>query len=314
VDKIIFRVSGGMGKNICATALIKQIKHKYPDSILKVQASYPDIFINLPEVEEVYPLQPIPNFYKNHQDYEILNVEPYEDLLYRQGKDHLISTWARKLGLNIPEKLHGIINLDESEIETGKNIIQQMNFNGPLVAFQYVGGTSFQNPQMAQDPTRTKQYRDLSFDLAQQLTDALAKQGIGVLQISLPTEKRLQHAFQLSDQHILNPRYIFAILNQCKTGIFIDSFAQHAWVALGKKNAVVLWGGTNPKSLGYNSNINLLNAGSCSTLHCNRPDSYVGDFQGNGSLWKCPYSGKCMNFKPEMIVTAITEQLSKKEA
>jgi hypothetical protein len=313
MDKLIFRVSGGLGKNICATALIKQIKQKYPDSILKVQASYPDVFINIPEIDEVYPLQPIPNFYKNHQDYDILNVEPYEDLIYRQGKDHLISTWARKLNLNIPEKLHGVINLDESEIETAKQILGQFQFNGPLVAFQYIGGTSFQNPQMAQDTTRTKQTRDLPYEIAQQIVDALAKQGIGVLQISLPTEKRLQNCFAVNEQHIMNPRYLFAVLSLCNTGIFIDSFAHHAWVALGKRNAVVLWGGTNPKSLGYNCNVNLTVKDSCPTLHCNRPDTFVGDFQGNGSLWKCPYSGKCMKFKPETIVTAISEQLSKKE-
>jgi hypothetical protein len=305
MNKLLFRVNGGLGKNICATAVVKQIKQKYPDSILHVQASYPDIFVNMPEIEEVYPYpNPIPNFYKYHKDFDIIETEPYVDLVYRQGKEHVINTWCRKLGLNQPEKLKGIINLDESEIQFGKNFLNSTKFNGPLIAFQYIGGTPFGTPENANDPLRIKHTRDLQYSLAQEIVDKLVKHGFGFLQISLPTERRLNNCFQLPDNLVMNPRYVFAILNQCKFGIFIDSFAQHSWVALNKKNALVLWGGTNPTSLGYSENLNLFEKENCQNIFCNRPDTFMFDYQGNGNLWKCPNGQKCMQFNSEKVIQA----------
>ena len=83
MEQILFRVNGGLGKNICATSVLKQIKKKYPDSIIHVQATYPDVFMNLLEVDEYYPGQPMPNFYKYHKNFDILEAEPYIDLSYR---------------------------------------------------------------------------------------------------------------------------------------------------------------------------------------------------------------------------------------
>ena len=123
-----------------------------------------------------------------------------------------------------------------------------------------------------------------------------------VVQISLPTEPQLQNTFKLTNNEVLNPRYIFAILQRAKYGIFIDSFAQHAWTALNKKNALVLWGSTNPKSLGYKTNINMVKENSCINLHCNRPCTHLGDILGNGSVWKCLYNTKCMDFKVNDII------------
>ena len=106
-------------------------------------------------------------------------------------------------------------------------------------------------------------------------------------------------------------RYLFALLDKCDNGLFIDSFAQHAWIALGKKDATVLWGGTNPVNLGYSDNNNLFNKSACDNLHCNRPDTYLFDFVGNDQLWKCPFNAKCMKFNSDYVVESFLKNAEK---
>lgn len=314
MEKILFRTSGGLGKQICATAVAQQIKFKYPDSILHVQTSYPDCFIGLDFVDKVFPHQPQPYFYDEHKEFEILEYEPYIARDYRHNKEHLISVWCKKLGLDVPTNLAGTIVLDEQEINTANQMLVPQKLDRPLVAFQYVGGTSLYDPNTANDPTRIKHTRDLSFETATQIVEKMVTAGLAVIQISLPTEKRLEKCIQLPDNQVISPRFMFAVLKRCDHGVFIDSFAQHAWMALGKKNAIVVWGGTHPKNLGYESNTNIFDTNSCKNLHCNRPDTFMMDVVGNGQLWKCPYGGKCMKISPDMVVNALMSQVHKKEA
>jgi len=296
-----------------ATRVAKQIKDKYPDCILHVQTSYPEVFANLEFVDRYFAYQPIPYFYNDHIDFEILETEIYSDLQYRLGKEHAIDTWCRKLNIGKPEELSGIIKLDEGEISAGNQFIMQNKIDTTkLVVFQPFGGTSYYKPEEAKNTMRVKQARDLKESTAQSIVAQLKENGFEVLQLSLPTEPVLSGCHRLPDSNVVNPRVVFSILNQCKYGIFIDSFAQHTWKALGKENAVVLWGATNPKSLGYDSNINLIREGSCNSLHCNRPNTHVGDFTGNNNVWKCLFNQKCMQFKAEDISDKII-QLSKDE-
>ena len=308
MKKVILRCNGGLGKQIMATRVAKQIKLKYPDCLLHVQTSYPEVFANLPFVDRYFPYQPIPYFYNDHIDFEILETEIYADLKYRQGKEQAIETWCRKLGLGKPEEISGILELDENEKAAGHQFIMQNKIDvSKLVAIQPFGGTSYYQPNDARNVLRVKQQRDLKVETAQKIVTKLKEEGFDVVQISLPTEPILQGAILPSNTDVANPRFIFSILNQCKYGIFIDSSAQHAWKALGKKDAIVLWGATNPKSLGYDSNINIEKTGSCNSLHCNRPNTHVGDFTGNNNVWKCLYNGKCMDFDGNEIADKVVQ-------
>lgn len=308
MKKVILRCNGGLGKQIMATMVAKQIKEQYPECILHVQTSYPEVFANLPFVDRYFIYQQIPYFYNDHIDYDILETEIYSDLKYRQGKEHAIETWCRKLGLNKPKDISGILELDEGEKSAGNQFVMQNKLDtSKLVAFQPFGGTSYYQPNDAQNVLRVKQQRDLKVEIAQKIVTKLKNEGFEVLLIALPTEPRLEGCHILSDKEVVNPRMIFSVLNQCKYGLFIDSFAQHAWKALGKENAVVLWGATNKKTLGYESNINIELKGSCTNLHCNRPNTHVGDFTGNNNVWKCLYNGKCMAFDGEEIADKIVQ-------
>jgi len=304
--KILFVVGGGFGRNVMATAVARQIKFKYPDCILHVQASYPDAFANLDFVDKAFPLEAIPYFHDEHKDFEIWKGEPYEDLDYRNGKDHFIDTWCRLIGVDVPQKRGGTIIIDDQEKNIADALLLQAKLDRPLIAFQYVGGTSFYDPNAANDPTRIKHYRDLPHEIAQEVVKKLVEKGFAVLHVGLPTEKPLQNAipiYAFSNNQVINPRWMFALLDKCAGCISIDSLLQHTWIALGKKNATVLWGGTRPENLGYSENNNLFQKEICANLGCSRP-SVLGDFLGNKQLWKCPFSAKCMKFNADLIVNS----------
>lgn len=312
--KILFHVHGGLGANIMKTAAFMQLRKENPDAIIHVKASFPDVFKNLPGVDEYFagpPQQIIHNAYRTYKDFEIIGEqEPYFDLEYRQKKIHCIEAACRRYGLQKPEKMIGEIKLTQREIKDADKIIEAMLKQMPgskrdrLIAIQYTGGIPTYST--TQDIGRITQARNLPHDVAQKIVSGLIKNDYSVVQISLPTEEKLNGCLQLYDTLPSAPmpiRYLFAVLNECAGFIGIDSFAQHAWAALGKQNGLVCWGGTSPVQLGYDSILNLTPQNApCDDLHCGRPFSIVGDFLGNGESWTCPFDEACMNYNPDFVV------------
>ena len=74
---IVWHIEGGLGKNIAATSLISSIYKKHSDRKFIMVASYPEIFLNFPEIERVYNVGNTPYFY---QDY----IEEKDTLVFRQ--------------------------------------------------------------------------------------------------------------------------------------------------------------------------------------------------------------------------------------
>jgi hypothetical protein len=306
---ILFRVSGGLGKNIIATALLKTIRKAHPDVPLHVQASYPDAFVGLDEVAKVYPLgAPSTDFYDLHRDFDVLEAEPYVDHAYRREGEHIVTAWARRLGLKPPASPAGVIRPGKHERKAAKQIMDSIRAQAagrPIVGFQWIGGTSPYNPAEANNPNRASQVRELPQEVAQGVVDALAKEGVFPVVIGLPTEPRLQNCLTLLDQqgNTFAIRVVFAVLAELAGLIAIDSFAQHAWAALGRSNALVLWGSTRPDNLGYETNANVKPAANCCpTPGCGRPETHIGDWVGNGTVWVCPHDGACMNYNAADIV------------
>jgi ADP-heptose:LPS heptosyltransferase len=304
MKKFLIRIGGGVGKNIMATRMVESLSNTFPDAIIYVQASYPKVFANLPFVQKVFAHEIIPYFYEQIRDFQIINVEPYENLEYEKGVLHLTAAWCQMAGVKIPEKNNGIITLSGAEKSIGRQMLLSLRTDRPVVAMQIIGGTSHYHPQTANDPSRIKHYRDIPVEIAQDVVDKLIQKGYCVLQIRLPTEPVLRNTYQLSDNQLLNIRHVFAIVNECMGIISIDSMLHHLWAALDKPSkGLVLWGGTNPDTLGYPTNVNISVKDSCKDLFCNRPNTFRMDICGDGELWQCSKNGKCMSsFQPDVIV------------
>lgn len=303
-EKILFRVgNGGFGKNIVATAVARAIKEQFPKCKLYVQAGYTECFKGLPFVDRFYPQQPAPYFRDLVEDCEVLEAEPYLDHAFRKGKEHLIDVWCRRIGVKPPQEKRGTIILDDSEKAAAEGIFKPIGLDRPVVAFQPFGGTSFHDPNKALDPFLKFQARHMTTEQAQSIVDKLVQGGVAVLQISLPTEPKLKNVLNLGEQ-VTPPRILFAILDRCNALITIDSFAVHAWAALGKKEAVCLWGYSSPTQYGYAGQNNLTVSGACDTPHCNRPETHLSDVDGSGQPWKCPHGNACMKFDPVTVADA----------
>lgn len=307
--KVAFIINGGFGKNIQATAVVKAYYEKYPESTIYVLSSYPEAFVNLPFIKKFFPNQPLPYLYDELKEFELIDVEPYRDLEYSKGRTHIVDAWCKMINVDAPIDKRGLIELDIHEMNDAIATLARLNLpkERPLIAFQFQGGTSYYNAQDAQDMSRVKHYRDLSVQDAQKIVNGLTELGYIVLQISLPTEPQLDKCIHLETNKVTDPRKVFALLSNCAGLVTIDSFAQHAWAALGKSKAVVLWGGTNPTNLGYSSNTNLTSSRGkeCKTLHCNRPDTFRFDVVGNGKVWTCKHKGKCMQFDAKEVIEAL---------
>lgn len=311
--KILFRVAGGLGKNVLATAVLRQLREEHPNAVIHVQASYPRAFTTNPSADRVYGFQTGPDFRDFHQDYEIVAPEPYIDLAYRQKKRHVVDAWCDMVGVKPPTKKAGEIRLTSREKEYAQTRCQRPA-GKKLIAVQFFGGTSYYSAADAGNPHQSKQYRDVPKATAQEIVSRLIQQGFLVLQIALPTEPQLQGATQImslmpNPNEIPDPRLVWACLDQCDALITIDTQALHAWHALGKSGAVVLWGGTHQNCLGYPDDLNMVNKDcKCSDLHCMRPDGALGDVEGDGP-WVCPLDAACMSFDAGRIVTEVCKKL-----
>jgi len=107
----IIEISGGIGKNIMATAVISGIKKTHPDREIIVITAYPGVFLNNPEVHRVFPFGKCPYFYEDYvKDKDVLFFcdEPYRSNGYLNQNQHLIKAWGDMLGIecDITPKLY----------------------------------------------------------------------------------------------------------------------------------------------------------------------------------------------------------------
>jgi len=90
---IIFSISGGAGKNVLATAVVKAIKAKHPEMNIVVLTAWKDVWMYNPNVYRTYNFQNTPYFYENYikgKNVKIFSLEPYPPESYILKKEHLI--------------------------------------------------------------------------------------------------------------------------------------------------------------------------------------------------------------------------------
>ena len=99
---IVWHIQGGLGKNVAATSLPKTIKETYSDRKLIMVVSYPEVFLNNPYVDRVYPLGNSPYFYEDYienKDTLVFRHEPYHQTGHIHKTKHLISNWCDLLNI-----------------------------------------------------------------------------------------------------------------------------------------------------------------------------------------------------------------------
>ena len=103
VENVVFIVEGGIGKNIMATVVIRNIKKAYPKLKLIGVGGYADVFRHNPHIHRFYRAGDTQHF---HEDYIegnksiVLKAESYYHMEYLHQKGrHLTELWCEMLGL-----------------------------------------------------------------------------------------------------------------------------------------------------------------------------------------------------------------------
>jgi hypothetical protein len=236
----IFWATGGMGKAISSTVIIRLLKLKYPTDTLVVITPHPLIFVNNLYIDKVYKIEDINEAYQKYflPSTEILVREPYNEPSFINGKESLLETWARlydlELDSNPPQLFFGLSELDKYEkiFKSDKPIFVIHPYGGSTENYNWV--------------------RDIHPNMAQQIVDHYSKTHT-VYQIKGKNQPLLEGAIAAEQ----NVRKIAALLKVSDKRLLIDSFSQHLATSL-KLKSTVCWYLTSPKSYGYLMHNNLI--------------------------------------------------------
>jgi hypothetical protein len=286
----IFHIEGGIGKNIVATNIVRNIKKLHPDRHLIVVASYPEVFLHNPYVYRIYKTGMCPYFYEDfikNKDTIVFKHEPYNSNEVITRKSNLAKAWCESLDLEY----------DSNKPELYFNQIEQQNAlllsetysNGkPLVAIQINGGMG-----TAPRHVNFNWFRDLPPRYVQPIVNKY-KDKFTFVQVRASHQIQLENCTQID----LTLREVFLLLSQCKTALTIDSVTQHVMAAF-QKPSLVCWIGNSPVVYGYPLHTNI--ASNLKFVHDN-VESYLDPYPLQTQGHQCP-SNYDVNtlFNPETI-------------
>lgn len=287
---IVWHIQGGLGKNVAATSLPKTIKDVYSDRQLIMVVSYPEVFLNNPYVDRVYPLGNCPYFYQDfveNKDTLVFRHEPYHQTGHIHKDKHLIANWCDLLN----------IGYDGQTPQLYPNYAEKINAkkwfrDKPVVVLQTSGGE-------LESKNLYSWCRDMPQEIAQLIVDKY-KDSHHIYHISRQGGYVLNGTERLDGK--LSNMELFSIMTVSSKRFLIDSSLQHAAVAINLRSTV-FWIGTSPKVFGYDLHNNIV---------ANPPKnknqligSYLFDYQFDFNVHECPYSTLDEMFDMDLVVSNI---------
>jgi len=272
----IFHIEGGIGKNILATAVIDSLKKTDPERKIILVSAWPQVWFNNSNIEQIFPMGQVANFYKNFikdQDVKIFRVDPYHTEDYILNKKHLIEIWCDLVGAKYngesPKLYFSPLELEGIRTKMLQGVTK------PIFLLHTNGGGSGPKSRPY------SWYRDIPVQNAIEVVNYF-KNDYHIYQLGYQGQSLLPGCNKLT----LETREILAAPLFSKKRLLIDSFSQHASVALGVQS-VVCWVGNKPEILGYDSHINIKPVAKpvFDTYH----SSYLDDFDIGGNPVQFPY-------------------------
>jgi hypothetical protein len=273
---LVWHIEGGLGKNIAATALLPALAKQYKTRKIIVVASYPEVFLNHPEVHRVYRVGMTAYFYEDFilgKDTLVFRHEPYFQTGHILKQKHLIENWAELLGLSYKKQLP---NLHFNMVQ--KQLSGLWQRKKPVLLIQTNGGM-YQN-----QPLNYTWTRDMPIDLALYIVDKF-KDDYHIIQLTRQGSYQLE-GVEVVDQVMTNME-LFGLVAASEKRFLIDSCLQHTAAALNLPSTV-FWIGTSPENFGYDMHTNikaLPPKGNTKLI-----DAYLFDYSFDGPLHECPYA------------------------
>jgi hypothetical protein len=274
----VFHIEGGIGKNIVATNVARNIKKTYPDRELVVVSPYPEVFVHNPDVYRVYKTGMCPYFYEDYikdKDTIVFKHEPYNSNEVITRKSNLAKAWCKSLDLEYDVN-KPVLNFNQIEQQNAL-LLQQTYSNGkPMVAVQINGGIG-NSPRHI----NFNWFRDLPPQYVQPIINKY-KDIFTFIQIRANHQIQLENCTQVD----LSLREIFLLLSQCKTALTIDSVTQHV-MATFQKPSLVCWIGNSPIVYGYSMHTNVMS--NLEFKHDNL-ESYLDPYPLQTQGHQCPHN------------------------
>ena len=293
-------LTGGLGKHIIATTLLRYIQEQEPGAKITVISGYPEVFLNNPRVYKNlhHMTSYVYDDYIKGSDFRL--GEPYSFKEYYEHERHIAQIYPiayRFTGYN--ENTQPELYINDSELREAQYLMQKSL--RPTITLQVTGGN--QRIGQMKDPAELTG-RDLLTEAGQQIVKIADNAGFNVIQVALPHEVKVDGAMHLGD---LPFRKYINLIPYIKGHIGIDSAMMHA-VAAFKKPALIFWGNSNVKNLGYDyidSCWRNVHRDACPDPMCGRPHVGIPDLVPEGA-WRCPYARKCQHWTPEEIEKHVT--------
>ena len=266
-----------MGKNVAATALLPYLKNKYSDRRLIVVASWPEIFLNHPSIDRLYPMGNIPHFYDDYihnKDTIVFQHEAYNQTAHVHKSKHLIHNWCDLMDLNYEEQSMTpqiVLNYAQQQLPT------KWVRNKPTMVLHTNGGP-MQGQKYSYNWTR-----DMPYDLTNSIVERFSP-NYHIFQVCRKESPTVNGVERVDEQ--MSGLELFSILAGSDRRVLIDSCLQHAAAAF-KLKSTVLWVGTSPKVFGYNIHKNI--SAKKPNLKNQRINSYMFDYQFENNIHECPY-------------------------
>ena len=286
---IIFGITGGLGKNILATAVLKAIKKTYSKANIIVTTSYPDVFINNPNVNRVIIHESVINLYNNfinNKEAKIFITDPYSTSDYITESNHLINIWCNLCGVEYNgEKPELFLSKGEKDYFT-----PFYKMDKPILAIQPNGGAIDQ-------PLKYSWTRDIPAGIVNDVVNYF-KKDYAIVHIKREDQLIYENTIGALDSF----RSIAVMLTLSEKRLLIDSSAMHMSAALNLPS-VVTWVGTSPTVFGYTNNINI--TANKPDLKLNVDSYYLQKYALFEDISRCPYSDLNKIFNSEEIIKAL---------
>jgi uncharacterized phage-like protein YoqJ len=290
---VVWHIEGGLGKNIAATSLVASVKKKYSDRKLILVVSYPEVFLNHPDIYRVYRAGSTSYFYDdyiNGKDTIIFKHEPYFQSDHIMKKKHLIDNWCDLLEIKY-EKQQPILYPNMVQ----KDIIYNWAREKPTMILHTNGGP-------IQQGSLYSWTRDMPYGIAQSIVERYSSK-YHIIQVGRDQNHAIP-GVEFINQPMTNHE-LFSILALSEKRVLIDSCLQHASVAMGLKSTV-LWIGTSPKNFGYDFHSNIV--ANPPKGNVKMIDSYLFDYSFDGIAHECPYMDASEMFNINDIFKSIDKQ------
>lgn len=293
---IVFNISGGAGKNVLATAVVKAIKKANPTFNIVVLTAYTEVWMFNPNVYRCYHFSNTPFFYENYiykKKVKVYAIDPYNTNDYIQKSKSLIEIWCDLVGVPFGNEKPELF-FNQREIEYVKN---KFIGNTKILAIQTNGG-------MQQD-VKISWMRDLPLDTAQEVVNHFVND-YRIIHIRRDDQPQLYNVEQFRG----NLRELFLLIRFSEKRLLIDSISQHVAAALGKESTVV-WVRNNPEVLGYAMHDNIVTEATDDlNVFAN---SYLEPYEITGNIYQCPFKEGTKLFNSEQLIESIKKQINKKE-